>query len=363
MATRIVDGSSVARPGLSPQFTEVLAQAHTAIQQSGSAVQLASSTPRPISPESEPSEAVPESPRSYVTVGVFDGVHRGHQRLITNMAKTAHSVRAVAVAITFDPHPATTLGYAPPPLLTTVERRAQLLARLDLDVLVILPFTPVTARTPATDFVEALIRYLHLTQLWAGSDFVLGYEREGDIPFLRRLGAERGFGVRVVEPLVWQGDIVSSSRVRAALEAGDVPQATGCLGRPYRLVGVVVRGNGRGHRIGVPTANISVQAGQLVPAGGIYACLAHIQQLGTHRAVVNVGVRPTFAGTSGQSSLTVEAHVLDFAGDLYGQELGIDFVARLRDERAFPSSDALVEQIQEDIARARAVLSGWPLAN
>jgi len=299
--------------------------------------------------------------RAYVTIGVFDGVHRGHQQLLTRMTEAAHSTHNSAIAITFEPHPATTLGYEPPPLLTTVEERAGLLAALRIDTLVVLPFTPDTVRTPATDFVAVLIHHLHLAELWGGPGFALGYRREGDVPFLRRLGAARGFAVRVVEPLTWQGTLVSSSRVRAALRAGDIPQATGCLGRPYRLAGTVVRGDGRGRRIGVPTANVSPLSGRLVPAGGVYACLACTEHPGTHPAVVNVGTRPTFAETSGSQALVIEAHLLDVNADLYGQVLTMDFVARLRDERAFATPQALVEQVHADIAQARAILSSLSL--
>jgi riboflavin kinase/FMN adenylyltransferase len=323
MTMRIVrDGSA--------EFAEVLAQAH------------------PVS-------------RSYVTIGVFDGVHRGHQQLIAGMIEAAHSTRNVAVALTFEPHPAITLGAdnrhplsEPPPLLTAVEERAELLAALGLDMLVVLPFTPAMARTSATAFVEALMYHLRLAELWGGPDFALGHQRQGDVPFLQRLGAERGFTVHVVEPLVWEGAPVSSSRVRAALRAGDIPQATGCLGRPYRLVNVVVRGDGRGHDIGIPTANMSPPPGRLIPARGIYACLAHTEHVGTHPAVVNVGTRPTFA----ENRLVIEAHLLDFDADLYGQRLELDFMARLRDERAFSTPNALVAQIHDDIAQARVVLGG-----
>jgi riboflavin kinase/FMN adenylyltransferase len=294
--------------------------------------------------------------RSYATVGVFDGVHRGHQRLIVGMVKAAHSTDSITVALVFDPHPATTLGYEPPLLLTTIEERAELLAALGLDALMVLPFTPAVANTRAADFVEALLRHLHLAELWGGPDFAFGYQREGNVPFLRRLGTECGFAVHVVEPLIWEGALVSSSRVRAALEAGDIRQATGCLGRPYRLAGIVVHGNGRGHDIGIPTANISLSSERLIPANGIYACLAHTEHLGTYPAAANVGIRPTFIKTSGSHVPVVEAHLLDFDADLYGQTLALDFVARLRDERAFPAGDALVEQIHKDIAQARTVL-------
>lgn len=293
-----------------------------------------------------------EDAKAYVTIGVFDGVHRGHQQLITEMVGAARSTGSVAVVLTFDPHPALALGHEPPPLLTTLEERIQLLAALGLDVLVVFPFTPAAVRTSASDFSDTLVQHLRLAELWAGRDFALGYQRQGDIAFLRRLGRERGFIVHAIESLEWQGALVSSSRVRAALEAGDIPHATGCLGRPYRLTGTVVHGGGRGHSIGVPTANISPPPERLIPASGIYACVAHSERQGKRAAVTNVGTRPTFDG----GALTVEAHLLGFDADLHGQSLSLDFIARLRDERAFPTVAALVEQIEKDIARARGVL-------
>lgn len=296
-----------------------------------------------------------EFPRSAVTIGVFDSVHRGHQQLITGMLEAAHATHSVAIAITFDPHPAITLGRQPPPLLTTMEERAELLAAVGLDVLVVLPFTPATARTSATDFIEPLMRHLHMTQLWGGPDFALGHRCEGDIPFLRRLGAERGFSVHVVEPLVWEGALVSSSRVRAALRGGDIPQVTGCLGRFYRVAGVVVPppsppppGGG--------TANLSPSPGRMLPAHGVYACLAHTEHAGTHPAVANVGTRPTSAGTSNEQAPVIKVHLLDFDAELYERVLTLDFVARLRDERTFTTPSALAAQIHEDIVQARVIL-------
>jgi riboflavin kinase/FMN adenylyltransferase len=263
--------------------------------------------------------------RSCVTIGVFDGVHRGHQQLVAAMVQAAHSTHNAAVALTFDPHPATTLGYEPPPLLTTVEERVELLAALGLDALIMLPFTPVTAHTPAADFVESLVRHLHLAELWGGPDFAFGYQREGNIPFLRQLGAERGFTIHIVEPLVWDGAPVNSSRVRAALREGDTRQATGCLGRPYRLTGVVVPGEA--------TISLVLPAERLIPAAGIYVCLAHTEHSGTHTAAVNV--RPA---STGQTPVA-EVHLPDL--DLAGQTLALDFVTRLpdklQDERPFPT--------------------------
>ncbi len=290
--------------------------------------------------------------RSSVTIGVLDGVHLGHQQLVTAMVKAAHSTHKTAIAITFDPHPAIALGYAAPLLLATVEERAELLDALGLDVLVVLPFTPATAQTRAADFVEALVDHLHLAELWGGPDFAFGYQREGNVSFLRQLGTERGFTMHIVEPLIVDGIPVSSSRIRTALGAGDIDQATACLGRPYRLTGTVVRGRGVGRQMEVPTANLSLSPERLIPPGGVYACLAHTERLGTHPAVVNIGTRPTFAG----QTLSVEAHLLDFDADVYGQALSLDFIVRLRDERPFPTIEALVTQIQNDIAQARDCL-------
>jgi len=270
--------------------------------------------------------------RSCVTVGVFDGVHRGHQQLVAAMVQAAHSTHHAAVALTFDPHPATTLGYEPPPLLTTVEERIELLAALGLDALIVLPFTPVTAHTPAADFVESLVRHLHLTELWGGPDFAFGYRREGNIPFLRQLGTARGFAIRIVEPLVWDGAPVNSSRVRAALREGDTRQATGCLGRPYRLTGVVVPGEAE-RRPGAATVSLVLPPGRLIPADGVYVCRARTEHLGTHTAAVNVRPAPA------EQTPVAEVYLPDLRLD--GQTLTLDFVARLpdelQDEQPFPT--------------------------
>jgi riboflavin kinase/FMN adenylyltransferase len=293
---------------------------------------------------------------SFVTVGVFDGLHLGHQRIIEGLAETAHATRHRAVAITFDPHPAAVLSDQHPLLLTTIGERIDLMAGLGLDAVVIFPFTEEVVLTSAASFVEDLIRHLHLAELWVGPDFTLGHDQEGDIPYLQRLGAEHGFEVRVIEPVVWRGEIVRSSRVRQALQRGDVEEATGCLGRPYRLSGVVIHGRGLGRNIGVPTANISPPPNRLIPSSGVYACWAHTERWGAYAAAVNIGTRPTFATQSNAQGLTVEAHLLAFDRDLYDQVLGLDFVARLRDEHAYPTLNALVAQLRQDIGQAQAFL-------
>ncbi len=290
-----------------------------------------------------------------VAIGSFDGVHRGHQRLIGQMVEEARRGGWAAAVVTFDPRPGALLGRSPTASLSTIEERAEALAPLDVDLLLVLRFTPVLAGMPAARFVRLLHRRLHLVGLWAGPDFALGHRREGDIPFLRNLGREMGFQVHVVEPLVWQGRVISSTRIRESLAVGDVEDANGCLGRPYRLSGTVVRGRGLGHRLGVPTANLAPPLNRLIPANGVYACTAHLEGGEVWPAVTNIGVRPTI----GADQLTVEAHLLDFDGDLYDRWLGLDFIARLRDEMTFPSLNALVTQIRRDVRRARGVLGDW----
>ncbi len=290
---------------------------------------------------------------SCVTVGVFDGIHRGHQQLIAGMVEAAHSIHNTAVAITFDPHPAKTLGYESPPLLTTVEERAQLLETLGLDLLAVLPFDTTVAHTSAADFVAGLLRHLQLVELWGGPDFAFGRQREGNIQFLRQLGAERGFIVRVVEPLIWAGAPVNSSRVRTALGEGDIQQATGCLGRPYRLAGIAdperERPSGLEGPAGVSTINLSPSPGLLIPAGGAYACLVHTETRGAHPAMVIIGAHPPSPGPE----WFVEVHVLDLDADLSDQSLTVDFVARLPFEQPLGPFSLLMEQARRKIAQAQ----------
>jgi riboflavin kinase/FMN adenylyltransferase len=298
-----------------------------------------------------------------VTIGVFDGVHRGHQRLITDMVKEAHLADSTAVLLTFEPHPAVTLRAEddhppkPPLLLTTVEERAELLAALGLDLLVVLSFTTDTVRIPAIDFVDMLMRHLHMAELWGGADFALGHRREGDMPFLRRLGEERGFSVRIVAPFAWEGDLVSSSRVRAALRAGDMRQARGCLGRPYRLSGVVEEGHLDDSTSG-PIVTLSPPPERLIPACGVYACLAHAEHVGTHPAVTaieNLSASERAAGSHSHVPTTdqervIKAQLADTDADLRDQTLELDFLARLQEEQAafyrprisneYPNSDS-----------------------
>lgn len=284
-----------------------------------------------------------------VAIGAFDGVHRGHQALIGGMVQAAHAANQAAVVVTFYPHPSVVLrGRRPSFYLSTPEDKASHLAALGVDALVVQPFDAAFALVTAADYVAQLHHHARLSQLWCGADFALGHQRQGDVAFLRALGVE----VRVVEPTLFDGEIISSTRIRQCLRDGAVEQARRYLGRPFRLTGMVMAGAQRGRTLGFPTANVSVNEACAIPAFGVYACRAHTAH-GTFAAVTNIGVRPTF---DGPPQPTIEAHLLDFSGNLYGHTLRLDFVAHLRPEQKFPSLDALVAQIQRDVASARAIL-------
>ncbi len=297
---------------------------------------------------SEPVEAIP----TILTIGIFDGVHLGHQALIRRVVESARVTGRRAAVVTFFPYPYVVLGHGEPYYLTTPDEKNALFEQLGVDLSVVVEFTLETARLRAHEFVGLLVGRLRMTELWIGHDFALGYRREGHATFLRRAGEQCGFTVNEVDATALEGEIVSSSRIRDALRAGDVMTAQRCLGRPFRLTGTVVEGARRGHTIGIPTANLSVWPGKAVPAGGVYACLAHTGH-SRFGAVTNIGVRPTFDN----GPATIEAHLLDFEGDLYGQTLSLDFVARLRAEQRFKSVIDLVAQVQRDIRRAREILA------
>lgn len=292
---------------------------------------------------------------TWLTIGSFDGVHRGHQEIIKNLSSGAHAAGAQAVVLTFHPHPAKVLGKRQDfYYLTSPEERAALLSEMGVDFVITFPFDMQVAATSARDFVEEIHAHLGIRTLWVGHDFALGRNREGDIPFLSRLGKEFGFTVEVVEQVKVDDLVVSSSQIRALLRQGEVNQAQLLLGRPYSVEGTVVPGDGRGRTIGIPTANLRVWEEKLLPRSGVYVCRALIGEE-FHGAVTNIGVRPTFD----QQELVphVEAHLLDFDQDLYGKEIRLEFIHRLRDEQRFPNPQSLVAQIYQDIERGRLILS------
>jgi len=292
--------------------------------------------------------------RTWLTIGSFDGVHLGHQEIIQNLVSKAHEVGALAVVLTFHPHPAIVLKKRNDPFyLTTPQEKASLLGDLGVDVVITQPFDPSLASTSAANFMAILKNKLDVEHLLVGRDFALGQDRRGNISRLQQLGQEYGYTIEVFPPVEVEGQVVSSSKIRSALRDGDVLLAARLLGRPYRIIGKVINGDGRGHKIGIPTANLEVWPERAIPKSGVYVCQATFNQQ-TVGAVTNVGFRPTFENQPLKP--TVEAHLLDFDGDLYGEEISLDFLLRLRDEQRFPSVQALVKQIQQDIARSRETL-------
>lgn len=302
-------------------------------------------------------DAHPARP-TVVAVGVFDGVHLGHQHLLKRLAARAQAKNYSPAVLTFHPHPDVVLGRAEGRYyLTSPEQRAAVLSALGAEWIVTHPFNDEVRQMRAAAFVNSLLEHLAMRELWVGPDFALGYKREGNVDFLRAEGERKGFTVEIVQLVTsdGNGNTVSSSRVRAALEAGEIDNVTRWLGRPYRLEGEVVRGDGRGRTIGFPTANIDVWEQQVLPAKGVYAGWAHLNGE-TFMAVANVGKRPTFDG----KIVTVEAHLLDFDRDIYGAHLVFDLVARLRPEMKFNGIEELVAQIKRDVVRGRELLTQSP---
>ncbi|MGD2206527.1 MAG: riboflavin biosynthesis protein RibF, partial [Anaerolineae bacterium] len=295
-----------------------------------------------------------------LTIGAFDGVHLGHQVLIRGVVARARKTDRLAALITFHPHPAVVLAWdRAPRYLTTPGEKVALLEKLGMDLVVLLPFDREVADTPASDFMEQVVAYLRIRELWVGADFALGRGREGDVPRLQELGRDLGYSIRVCEPVRIGGEVVSSSRIRALLAEGRVAEAARLLGHYPSLSGKVVMGAERGHSLGFPTANLEVRPERAVPANGVYAVFA---LLGTQRypAVANVGVRPSFNNplTGTESPRTIETHIFDFDQDIYGCDLVVEFVVRLRDERRFKDIDGLVAQIERDGVEAKHILSG-----
>ncbi len=291
---------------------------------------------------------------AWLTIGVFDGVHRGHQEIIRQLTAGAHADGSLAVVLTFFPHPAVVLGRkADLKSLTTPEERAALLEALGVDVVITHPFDRALADQTAEEFMRHVARNLGLLRLLIGHDFALGRGREGNVARLSELGASLGYEVRSIAPLAAGNEIISSTRIRAQIASGEVAAAALDLGRYYSLTAAIIHGDGRGKKINIPTANLEIPAEKVIPANGVYACRAWAGDE-RHSAVTNVGIRPTF--TPIEYVPHVEAHLLDFDRDLYGQEVTLEFVERLREERKFPSVEALVEQIHADIARGREIL-------
>ena len=288
-----------------------------------------------------------------VTIGVFDGVHRGHRHVLRRLSEIARETGRTSIVLTFRNHPASVLR---PDFearyLTTLDDRLRLIREAGGDLLVPITFDVELSRLTAREFTVLLSGHLMMKDLVVGPDFAMGRNRAGDVAALTALGSEVGFSLHVVEPLLDEaGQPVRSTHVRDALSKGDVAAAAALLGRNYALRGTVVAGHGRGGPLGFPTANLELPAGMAVPADGIYAAWADVAGE-RHMAATSIGVRPTF----GEGARTVEAFILDFDGDLYGRDVALEFVGWLRPEERFDTVDALQEQVQRDVADTRAML-------
>ena len=292
---------------------------------------------------------------TWLTIGSYDGIHRGHQAILARMVSGAHAAGSAAVVLTFFPHPGAVLrGMTGPFYLTSTEEKVRLMEDMGIDAVITLPFTRELASVSAADFMAKLKRQLDLQQLWIGYNFTLGHNREGDIPTLQRLGDLLGYSVEVIQPVTIDGEIVSSSLIRGLLGKGEVGRASTLLGRNYTVPGEVVPGDGRGRQIGIPTANLAVWPERMLPASGVYAGWAWVN--GTRwPSVTNIGTRPTFEAQA--VPVRLETHLLDFHQDLYGRAISVEFVDRLRDEQRFQSVDALIDQIHADIQKARGRLT------
>ena len=291
-----------------------------------------------------------------LTIGSFDGIHLGHQALIRSMVQAASGSGVPSVVLTFYPHPSVVLrGRQPAFYITTPEEKASILEGLGVEVVITQRFDERLSMVSADSFLDMLQERLGFGDLWVGEDFALGHRREGNRLFLERASQERGFTLHIFPPVIIGGEVVSSTRVREALRSGDVARAATYLGRRFVVPGRVVKGAGRGKRLGIPTANLSVWEERAYPGPGVYACLAEVDGR-RWKAVANIGVRPTFE--QAQPAPTVEAYLLDFDQDLYDREVKLIFVERLRDERRFPGAEALLGQIQRDVRRAREILEG-----
>jgi len=287
-----------------------------------------------------------------LTIGVFDGVHLGHQHLMEHLKRQALARNLRSGLVTFHCHPQAVLSpQTKMPYLTNLAERIKLIKELGIELVVILSFTPELAQLSAHHFVALLQKYLGMKRLVIGPDFALGRGREGDAFHLHNLGREMDFSVGVISPVVVEGEVVSSTATRQALAAGDMAKVSKLLGRPFSLSGGVIHGVNRGKNLGFPTANLAINSDQALPPDGVYATYAYLSSY-SHPSITNIGKRPTF----GEGERTVEVHLLDLGANLYGQELKIELIKQLRQELRFATVEELRAQIAQDVEQAKEVL-------
>jgi riboflavin kinase/FMN adenylyltransferase len=298
-----------------------------------------------------------------LALGNFDGVHRGHVKIAERVRRVADERGASAVAMTFDPHPSRVIRPdKAPPLLMTTRQKLEALSKAGIQGVAIVRFTGEMSRWDPETFVRmVLVEWMRAAEVWVGANFLFGRDRSGNFSALRSLGARYGFRAEKIDPVRYKDFVVSSTRVRRLIAEGRVDEAGALLGHHYYVDGSVIRGETRGRLLGFPTANLCSD-NELMPPPGVYATATLIDAI-YRPSVTNVGVRPTFANDSSldREQITVETHLFDFDGDLYGRHLRLEFVQRLRDERRFDTVDALKAQIGADCAQARALFDSMSL--
>jgi riboflavin kinase / FMN adenylyltransferase len=293
-----------------------------------------------------------------LALGNFDGLHRGHVKIIERVRRVAGERGATALVMTFDPHPPRVVRPdKAPPLLMTKAQRIQALERAGVDGVAVVRFTPDLSRWDPETFVRSvLVEWLHVSEVWVGANFLFGHDRAGNFSSLRALGSRYGFRAEKIDPVRYKDFVVSSTRIRRLISEGRVDEAGALLGHPYTIEGTVVQGDQRGRQLGFPTANIAT-VNELIPPHGVYATTVRLDGV-IYPAITNVGVRPTF---DGPDAVVIEAHLLDFDRDLYGRSLGLGFVQRVRDERRFESVDLLRAQIDADVQKVRSLFEQMSL--
>jgi riboflavin kinase/FMN adenylyltransferase len=306
----------------------------------------------------------PEDPRPprwlhpVLALGNFDGLHRGHMKIIERVRRVASERGATAVAMTFDPHPPRVVRPdKAPPLLMTKTQRLEALERAGVDGVAVVRFTPELSRWDPETFVRTvLVEWLHVAEVWVGANFLFGHDRAGNFSSLRGLGSRYGFRAEKIDPVRYKDFVVSSTRIRRLISEGRVDEAGALLGHPYTIDGTVVEGSHRGRGLGFPTANLAT-GNELIPPHGVYATTVRLDGV-IYPSITNVGIRPTF---DDEPRTVIETHLLDVERDLYGLTLRLGFVQRLRDERRFESVDLLKAQVGADVQKARTLFEQMSL--
>jgi riboflavin kinase/FMN adenylyltransferase len=288
-----------------------------------------------------------------LTIGVFDGVHAGHRYLLEKLQQRAAEKNLLNGVVTFRPHPQSVLHpHNQLPWLTSLENRVGTFHELGVNIVAVLTFTPKVAQLSAQEFISLVKKYLKMRGLMVGPDFALGQGREGNINMLRTLGRKMKFSVKVIPPFTINGEVVSSTLIRQALIQGDMRKVERLMGHYFYLGGKVITSDKRGRVLGFPTANLDIKPQQALPGNGIYATIAQVDGK-QFPSATNIGIRPTF----GEGEKTVETHLIDYKGDLYGKDMRVEFVQKLRDEQRFPSSEELKAQIEKDVIEVEATLA------